>query len=46
MGDCAQTRLRTLVQSNVPGTTATSPFGTITRALVIIPEVSFFRVFR
>lgn len=28
MGDLAQMRVRALVQSNVPGTMATSPFGT------------------
>ncbi len=35
MGDLAQMRIRALVQSNVPGTMATSPFGTNTRAIVI-----------
>jgi multidrug efflux pump subunit AcrB len=35
MGDLAQMRLRALVQSNVPGTMATSPFGTNARAIVI-----------
>ena len=35
MGDLAQMRIRALVQSNVPGTVATSPFGTNVRAIVI-----------
>ena len=35
MGDLAQMRVRALVQSNVPGTMATSPFGTNVRAIVI-----------
>ncbi len=35
MGDLAQMRIRALVQSNVPGTMATSPFGTNVRAIVI-----------
>src|SRR5215475_2968655 len=35
LGDLAQMRIRALVQSNVPGTMATSPFGTNTRAIVI-----------
>ncbi|HZZ29106.1 MAG TPA: efflux RND transporter permease subunit [Pirellulales bacterium] len=35
MGDLAQMRVRALVQSNVPGTVATSPFGTNVRAIVI-----------
>jgi multidrug efflux pump subunit AcrB len=35
MGDLAQMRIRALVQSNVPGTMATSPFGTNARAIVI-----------
>ncbi len=35
MGDLAQMRLRALVQANVPGTMATSPFGTNARAIVI-----------
>jgi multidrug efflux pump subunit AcrB len=35
MGDLAQMRIRALVQSNVPGTMATSPFGTNVRAIVV-----------
>ena len=35
MGDLAQMRIRALVQSNVPGTMATSPFGTNVRTIVI-----------
>ncbi len=35
MGDLAQMRVRALVQSNVPGTMATSPFGTNVCAIVI-----------
>jgi multidrug efflux pump subunit AcrB len=35
MGDLAQMRIRALVQSNVPGTMATSPFGTNARAITI-----------
>ncbi len=35
MGDLAQMRIRALVQANVPGTMATSPFGTNVRAIVI-----------
>src|SRR5262249_44001009 len=35
MGDLAQMRVRALVQANVPGTVATSPFGTNVRAIVI-----------
>src|SRR5262249_36769626 len=34
-GDLAQMRIRALVQSNVPGTVATSPFGVNVRAIVI-----------
>jgi multidrug efflux pump subunit AcrB len=35
MGDLAQVRIRALVQANVPGTVATSPFGTNARSIVI-----------
>jgi multidrug efflux pump subunit AcrB len=35
MGDLAQMRIRGLVQANVPGTVATSPFGTNARSIVI-----------
>src|SRR5215471_13309409 len=35
MGDLAQMRVRALVQANVPGTVATSPFGTNVRAIVV-----------
>jgi multidrug efflux pump subunit AcrB len=35
MGDLAQMRIRALVQANVPGTMATSPFGSNVRAIVI-----------
>jgi multidrug efflux pump subunit AcrB len=34
MGDLAQMRIRALVQANVPGTVATSPFGTNARSIV------------
>jgi multidrug efflux pump subunit AcrB len=35
MGDLAQMSIRALVQNNVPGTVATSPFGTNARSIVI-----------
>jgi multidrug efflux pump subunit AcrB len=35
IGDLAQNRIRALVQAYVPGTVATSPFGTAIRAIVV-----------
>jgi multidrug efflux pump subunit AcrB len=35
IGDLAQNRIRALVQANVPGTVATSPFGTAIRSIAV-----------
>ncbi len=45
MGDLAQMRIRALVQSNVPGTVATSPFGTNVRAIVISVDPDRLRAY-
>jgi multidrug efflux pump subunit AcrB len=45
MGDLAQMRVRALVQSNVPGTVATSPFGTNVRAIVISVDPDRLRAY-
>ncbi|HEY2882810.1 MAG TPA: efflux RND transporter permease subunit, partial [Pirellulales bacterium] len=46
MGDLAQMRVRALVQANVPGTMATSPFGTNVRAIVISVDPDRLRSYK
>ncbi len=43
IGDLAQMRIRALVQANVPGTVATSPFGTNARSIVFSVDLDRLR---
>ncbi len=43
MGDLAQMRIRALVQAHVPGTVATSPFGTNARSIVFSVDLDRLR---
>jgi multidrug efflux pump subunit AcrB len=45
IGDLAQNRIRALVQAQVPGTVATSPFGTAIRAIVVSADPDKLRTY-
>src|SRR5262245_4536452 len=45
IGDLAQNRIRALVQNSVPGTVATSPFGTAIRAITVSVDPDKLRAY-